>query len=188
MEQWKRAKTAGVGMAAVAVLACAVSLGTAALAETPPPVTLPDGSKTQEGAKNQDGKWVLPDGTPTYHINADNTLDWCSYSGFRRYHDAGGCMRCHGPEGEGSTYGPALVKSLKSMPYSEFVKIVTKGRERERSVMPAFEGNNNVMCYMDDIYVYLKARSDGVLPRGRPPGRDEKPQSAKDHDKACFGG
>jgi len=186
MRTWKRTKCANAIIAA-AVLICVGSLGGAALAKSPPPVTLPDGSKTQEGAENKDGKWVLPDGSPTYHINADNSVDWYSYSGFRRYHDAGGCTQCHGPEGVGSTYGPALVNSLKTMSYERFVEIVTHGIEKETSVMPAFDGNNNVMCYLDDIYIYLKARSDDVLPRGRPPGRDEKPQAARDHDKACFG-
>jgi len=185
MEQWKHTKTSVI---VVAVLAGVANLATKALAEGPKPVTLSDGSKTQEGANDQGGKWMLPDGTPTYHVNPDNTLDWYSYSGFRRYHDAGGCTQCHGPDGEGSTYGPALVKSLKTMPYRAFVELVTNGRERPGSVMPPFAGNTNVMCYIDDIYIYLKARSDGVLPRGRPPGRDEKPQAAKDHDKACFGG
>jgi hypothetical protein len=74
------------------------------------------------------------------------------------------------------------------MPYSEFKKIVTNGRKKEGSVMPAFAGDKNVMCYIDDIYTYLKARSDGVLARGRPPSRDEKPEVAKDHDRECFGG
>lgn len=36
--------------------------------EIAPMVTLADGSKAQEGAKEQDGKWVLPDGTITYHV------------------------------------------------------------------------------------------------------------------------
>jgi methanol metabolism-related c-type cytochrome len=187
MEQRKSPKTANVRVMAIALLACVASLEGAALAQSPPPISLPDGSKTEEGATNQDGKWVLPDGTPTYHVSADGTVDWYSYSGFRRYHDAGGCTQCHGPDGAGSTYAPALVESLKTIPYSAFVEVVTNGRERPGSVMPPFAGNNNVMCYIDDIYIYLKARSDGVLPRGRPPGRDEKPQAAKDHDKACFG-
>jgi hypothetical protein len=43
------------------------------------------------------------------------------------------------------------------------------------------------MCYIDDIYIYLKARSEGVLPRGRPPRHDEKPQAAKDNVTACLG-
>ena len=64
--------------------------------------------------------------------------------------------------------------------------VVLKGRVRGVSVMPPFDGNKNVICYLDDIYVYLKARADGAIARGRPPGRDEKPQSAKDFDKQCL--
>ena len=96
-------------------------------------------------------------------------------------------MQCHGPDGEGSTYGTPLSKSLKAMPYNDFVEVTITGRVNEGSVMPPFDGNKNVMCYIDDIYIYLKARSDGALPRGRPPRRDEKPQAAKDNDMACLG-
>ena len=53
--------------------------------------------------------------------------------------------------------------------------------------MPALGDNPNVMCYIDDIYVYLKARADGALPRGRPAKRAEKPEAATKHEKACFG-
>jgi hypothetical protein len=42
------------------------------------------------------------------------------------------------------------------------------------------------MCFIDDIYAYLKARSDGVLPRGRPAKKDDKPQEAKERDDACL--
>src|SRR5262245_50848646 len=59
----------------------------------------------QPAAKEgKDGKWVLPDGTPTFHIAPDGTVDWYTYSGFRRYHSE--CHVCHGPDGEGSTYAP----------------------------------------------------------------------------------
>ena len=34
--------------------------------------------------------------------------------------------------------------------------------------MPAFADNKNVMCYLNDIYVYLRARSQDAIPRGRP--------------------
>jgi hypothetical protein len=54
-------------------------------------------------------------------------------------------------------------------------------------VMPAFGLNPNVMCYLDDIYTYLKARSDGVIPRGRPAKHADKPQEAKEHEDACMG-
>ena len=54
--------------------------------------------------------------------------------------------------------------------------------------MPALGDNKNVMCYIDDIYLYLKARADGAVPRGRPPGRDDKPKQAVEYDKQCTGG
>jgi hypothetical protein len=54
-------------------------------------------------------------------------------------------------------------------------------------VMPALGDNPNVMCYIDDIYVYLKARSVGGLARGRPPKRADKPAAVDKHEKACFG-
>ncbi len=159
-------------------------------ANGPEMVTLEDGSKTQKGSQPEDGKWSTPDGDPTYRVKPDGTLDWYTYSGFRRYHSE--CHVCHGPEGLGSTYAPALVDSLKTMSYSDFIGVVASGRIRhlpggQESVMPALGDNKNVMCYIDDIYDYLKARSDGALGRGRPKGRDEKPQPAKDFEKACFG-
>ena len=51
----------------------------------------------------------------------------------------------------------------------------------------SFGTNNNVACYLDDLYVYLKARSDGALERVRPSKREDKPQSAIDAEKACLG-
>lgn len=183
-------KRLGIALAAATLLAVGSSFGGTALAQdVAKPVTLPDGSKTQEGAKEENGKWVLPDGSPTYHIGKDGKVDWYTWSGFRRYHSE--CHVCHGPEGEGSTYAPALVGSLKTMPYSEFLGIVASGRVNvgagRESVMPALGDNKNVMCYIEDIYVYLKARADGAQPRGRPAGRADAPQQFKDNETACIG-
>ncbi len=179
-------------IAATVMSAATLTMATLpALANGPEMVTLEDGSKTQKGAKDDGGKWMTPDGDPTYRVKADGILDWYTYSGFRRYHSE--CHVCHGPEGEGSTYAPALKDSLKTMSYSDFVGVVASGRERTtpdgaKSVMPALGDNKNVMCYIDDMYVYLKALADGAIGRGRPKGRDDKPQAAQDYDKACFGG
>ena len=64
------------------------------------------------------------------------------------------------------------------MSYADFMLVVASGREVVRadkqSKMPALGDNPNVMCYIDDIYIYLKARADGVLPRGRPAKRDRE--------------
>jgi hypothetical protein len=53
--------------------------------------------------------------------------------------------------------------------------------------MPALGNNPNVRCYMEDLYVYLKARAEGGLPRGRPAKRAEKPDAADKYEKACLG-
>jgi methanol metabolism-related c-type cytochrome len=139
--------------------------------------------------KEKDGKWETADGNPTYNIASDGTVDWYTFSGYRRYHSD--CHTCHGPDGEGSTYAPGLVDSLKTMSYPEFMLIVAAGRQVVRpdkeSVMPAMGNNRNVACYLEDIYVYLKARADGALPRGRPAKRADKPAAAEAHEKACFG-
>jgi methanol metabolism-related c-type cytochrome len=139
--------------------------------------------------KENDGKWTTADGSPTYNIAGDGTVDWYTFSGFRRYHSE--CHVCHGPDGEGSTYAPSLVESLKTMSYPQFMLIVATGKEEIRtdkqSKMPALGNNLNVTCYLEDIYDYLKARADGVLPRGRPAKRADKPAAAEAHEKACFG-
>lgn len=61
--------------------------------------------------KEDDGKWLDKEGNPTYKISADGTVDWFTYSGYRRYHSD--CHVCHGPDGMGSTYAPALKDSVK---------------------------------------------------------------------------
>lgn len=137
------------------------------------------------------GKWFLESGDPTYHIKEDGTLDFLTYRGFQRYHSE--CHVCHGPEGVGSTYAPALVDSLKTMSYGDFIGVVASGRVVHQpgggeSVMPALGDNVNVMCYLDGIYAYLKARSDGVLPRGRPKGKEAKPKALGDAENACLEG
>ena len=44
--------------------------------------------------------------------------------------------------------------------------------------MPAFGINKNVMCYIDDIYIYLRARSaNEAIGRGRPAKKAAKPAS-----------
>ena len=100
----------------------------------------------------------------------DGKVDQGTYNGWRRYHAS--CHTCHGPDGLGSSYAPNLVDSLKTMSYDEFAEVVINGRQNvtssQQNVMPAFGTVMDVATYLDDIYAYLKARSDGVLGRGRP--------------------
>jgi methanol metabolism-related c-type cytochrome len=100
----------------------------------------------------------------------DGKVDKATYNGWRRYTES--CLRCHGPDGAGSSYAASLVDSLKQMSEDQFKEIVVNGRQNVttsvENVMPPFGTVEDVMLYLDDIYGYLKARSDGVLDRGRP--------------------
>src|SRR5712675_153448 len=72
-----------------------------------------DGSGDPAVASSDNGKYADKDGNPTYKIGEDGTVDWYTYSGFRRYHSD--CHVCHGPNGEGSSYAPALAEALKTL-------------------------------------------------------------------------
>ena len=125
-------------------------------------IAFADGSGDPAAVKSEDGKYLDKEGNPTYKIQADGTVDWYTYSGYRRYHSE--CHVCHGPDGMGSSYAPALKDSLKTMSYGDFLAIVASGRKNvttsQDNVMPAFGDNPNVACYMDDLYVYLRARAN----------------------------
>jgi mono/diheme cytochrome c family protein len=101
----------------------------------------------------------------------DGKVDKKTFNGWRRYTES--CLRCHGPDGAGSSYAPSLVDSAKHMTQDEFNEIVVNGRTNVNSasenVMPPFGEVEDVVAYLDDIWAYLEARADGVLDRGRPP-------------------
>ena len=164
--------------ATLAILALAAGAG----------VVLADGSGDPAPVKDENGKYFDKAGNPTYNIKGD-TVDWYTYSGYRRYHSE--CHVCHGPDGEGSTYAPALKDSLKTMSYSDFTAVVIAGRKNvntaSENVMPAFGTNPNVMCYLDDIYVYLRARANGAWGRARPGKHEDKPQAATQAENTCMG-
>jgi mono/diheme cytochrome c family protein len=106
---------------------------------------------------------------PPYTVNG-NKVDEGTYKGFLYYGDE--CHRCHGPGGAGSSYAPALVDSLKHMTKEQFEETVINGKKEVNTandkVMPAFGLNPDVATNLDNIYSYLKARSDGVLGREHP--------------------
>jgi len=106
---------------------------------------------------------------PVYLVQ-DGRVDQHTFNGYRRYGES--CHRCHGPDGAGSSYAPSLAESLKKLSYDDFVNVIVNGRQNvtkaQNNVMPAFGTTEDVVLYIDDIYGYLKARSDDKLPRGRP--------------------
>jgi methanol metabolism-related c-type cytochrome len=138
---------------------------------------------------SEEGKWFNKDGDPTFHVKDDGTVDWYTYSGFRRYNSE--CIVCHGPNGDGSSFAPVLKQSVMRLSYGDFLGIVASGRKNvttaNQNVMPAFGDNRNVMCYIDDIYIYLRARGADKVGEGRPEKRDDKPASFDKNEAACFG-
>ena len=136
-------------------------------------------------AYDEDGRYYTDDDIPTYNVAEDGAVDWLTFSGFRRYHAE--CHVCHGPDGEGSTYAPKLKNSALNMGYYDFYDVVVNGRKVGNSVMPHFGDNPNVMCYLDDIYVYLKARGMEDVPRGRPPKKEAKSDMIREAEDACMG-
>src|ERR1700751_10798 len=99
-----------VGAAAMAVFAFGLSTAWA------------DGSGDPTPTKNDNGRYYDKVGNPTFNIASDGTVDWYTYSGYRRFNSE--CEVCHGFDGLGSTFAPSLVDSLKTLSYSDFTSIV----------------------------------------------------------------
>lgn len=133
----------------------------------------------------ENGRWYNAEGIPVFKIE-NGVLDYAAFSGYRRYHAE--CHVCHGPDGEGSTYAPALKESVLKMDYYDYQEVVASGRTAGNSVMPAFGTNKNAWCYVDDIYVYLLAHGTGAIPRGRPAQKEAKSDEYAAQEDSCMSG
>ena len=105
-------------------------------------------------AHADDALYKVVDG---YKVDAD------TIKGFRTWR-AAACDRCHGANQEGLV-GPSLVNSLKTLTKPEFVKTVTEGRLPKG--MPSFGESPVVKDNINELYAYLKGRSDGAITRAK---------------------
>lgn len=180
---------AGAGAAAATSGAAAAAEPAAPAGGDDAPVEMAEGATTLPNGMDitpvteENGRWYNAEGIPTFKID-NNVVDFATFNGFRRYHAE--CHVCHGPDGEGSTYAPALKNSVLRMDYYEFQEVVASGRQGTNSVMPAFGTNKNVWCYVDDIYVYLLAHGTGEIPRGRPAERADKSDEYTAQEDSCM--
>ena len=137
--------------------------------------------------------WVkAADNAKPYTIK-NGVVDPHTFTGYLHYE--GTCYWCHGQDATGSTFAPSLVDGLKTLSHDEFNNIVVSGGvvngravgypTTNVFVMPAEGTNPNVMCFLNDIYAYLKGRSDGVIGRGRPE-HEPVTQAEKDREDACL--
>jgi mono/diheme cytochrome c family protein len=98
-------------------------------------------------------------GNLPYKVVDGFKVDANTMNGFRAWR-AGACDRCHGANQQGLV-GPSLIESFKTLSKEDFVKIVTEGRLEKG--MPSFKTSKVVMEHTDDLYAYLKGRSNGDI-------------------------
>ena len=85
----------------------------------------------------------------------------------RGYRAFSQCQVCHGLDGSGSTIGPSLLDQMQEIDRARFMEVVANGYQGQIGVMPPWKENPNVMKYVDQLYAYLMARSEKVLPGGK---------------------
>lgn len=100
---------------------------------------------------------------PLYTVVDGYKVDADTMKGFRAWR-AAACDRCHGANQEGLV-GPSLIASMKTLSKQEFISIVANGRLEKG--MQSFGNSPVVMDNIDQLYAYLKGRSDGAITRAK---------------------
>lgn len=85
------------------------------------------------------------------------------YQGWKWWHVY--CYRCHGVDAVGTPNAPSLIDPSRKLSSAEFLKVVMngvpdKGMQAWDKLLDAKQ--------MAQLYVYVRARADKVLPPGRP--------------------
>jgi len=101
--------------------------------------------------------------TGLYTVVEGYKVDRATMMGFRAWR-AAACDRCHGANQQGLV-GPSLIDSLKVLSKDDFKKVITEGR-LEKGMM-SFKSSKMVMENLDNLYAYLKGRSDGAIKRAK---------------------
>jgi hypothetical protein len=103
-----------------------------------------------------------------YHQAPRDTVSEATYDGWKQFNL--NCARCHGEDVQGTTIAPHLILSLKpDGPINTkelFVQTVCAGRPAKG--MPAWCALGLDMGKINDIYLYVKGRSDAKIGPGRP--------------------
>ena len=113
--------------------------------------------------------------TPLYTVKDGNEVDPKTLQGWKTWR-AMACERCHGPNQEGLV-GPSLVNSLKVLTKDQFHTTITNGRVEKG--MPNFGGVKMVTDNWENLYAYLKGRSEGNIAPGHLYPMDSASQTAK---------
>lgn len=108
-----------------------------------------------------------------YHQAPRDTVDQATYEGWKQFNL--NCARCHGEDVQGTTIAPHLILSLKPdgpiNTQEAFVQVVCAGRPEKG--MPSWCALGMDPAKINQIYSYVKGRSDAKLHPGRPARREE---------------
>ena len=97
---------------------------------------------------------------PLYKVEG-NSVDKATFNGWNIYRKEA-CGSCHQSTGEGNVSNPNLLHSMKNLTKEQFRRVLIDGR----GIMYSFSGNKMVVDGINDLYAYLKGRSDGAIPAG----------------------
>jgi Cytochrome C oxidase, cbb3-type, subunit III len=162
--------------------AALLAAGSPARADEPPPAAAPDQTAAKPEAPatapDQPAEAAKPEpaaaapaaspptagasDTPLYRVVDGNQVDHNTMQGWRTWR-AMACERCHGANQEGLV-GPSLVLDLKTQTKDDFKKCVLEGRIDKG--MPNFGEVKTVVDNIDNLYSFLKGRSDGAIATG----------------------
>jgi putative heme-binding domain-containing protein len=85
------------------------------------------------------------------------------YNGWKWWHVY--CYRCHGVDAIGTALAPNLTDSNRKLGEQEFLQLVRNGTPQKG--MPAWDQLLNDQ-QITEVYTYVRARTENLLPRGRP--------------------
>jgi mono/diheme cytochrome c family protein len=85
------------------------------------------------------------------------------YDGWKWWHVY--CYRCHGVDAVGTTQAPSLIDPNRKLSSAEFLKVVSNGVPDK-----GMQGWDKLLDpkQIGQIHLYVQARTDKVLPPGRP--------------------
>lgn len=98
----------------------------------------------------------------TYKVVDGNKVDGNTYLGWKTWR-ALDCERCHGNQQQGLV-GPSLIDAFKTIDKTEFHRTVFGGRLAKG--MPDFSTSQMMQKNWENLYTYLKGRSDGKIQPG----------------------
>lgn len=133
----------------IGLAACQQSSDTAPKTQTAAPAPAP----TQAAAKTDE---------PLYAVTDGDKVDVKTLEGLKAWR-AMACERCHGAQQQGLV-GPSLIDALQRLTKEQFKEAVLNGRPG--TAMPPYKDSKTVTDNIDNLYAYLKGRSDGAIKPG----------------------